>query len=101
MRVLVTGATGFLGGHLVQRLLSDGQDVRVLVRSASKAASLVDQGAKAVVGEITDHGAVSAALRDIEIVYHLAGKLFIPGVPAAEYIHTHVQGTRVLLSCCG
>jgi nucleoside-diphosphate-sugar epimerase len=100
MRVLVTGATGFVGAHLVRRLLADGASVRVLVRSATKAAPLREQGAEVAVGEIVDRDAMRAALDDVAVVYHLAGKLFMPGVPAHAYRHTHVEGTRLLLACC-
>ncbi len=100
MKILVTGATGFLGGNLVQRLLSDGQNVRVLARSLAKAKPLVERGAEPVIGDITDHRALIAALQDVEIVYHLVGKLHIPGVPDAEYYRTHVDGTSILLACC-
>jgi nucleoside-diphosphate-sugar epimerase len=99
-RVLVTGATGFLGAPLVRRLLAEGARVRVLVRSAAKAEPLRAQGAELAVGEITDGDAVRAALEDVAVVYHLAGRLFMPGVPAADYYTTHVEGTRTLLSAC-
>ena len=100
MRVLVTGATGFLGAPLVRRLLAEGARVRVLARSATKAEPLRAQGADLAVGEITDRDAVRAALDDVAVVYHLAGRLFMPGVPAADYYTTHVEGTRTLLSAC-
>src|SRR5919205_3907844 len=93
-RVLVTGATGFVGTHLVRRLLSEGARVRVLARSATKAGVLRAQGAELAVGEITDGAALCAALDDVAMVYHLAGRLFMPGVPAAAYYQTHVEGTR-------
>jgi nucleoside-diphosphate-sugar epimerase len=99
-RVLVTGATGFLGTHLVRRLLAEGARVRVLVRSTTKAQPLLQQGAELAVGEITDGDAVRAALDDVAVVYHLAGQLFMPGVPAADYHKTHVEGTHTLLSVC-
>jgi nucleoside-diphosphate-sugar epimerase len=97
--VLVTGASGFLGAHLVRRLLAGGADVRVLVRSPAKAASLADEGAQAVVGDIQDARAVREALDGVSVVYHLAGRLLMPGVPAAEYRRTHVEGTFLLLAC--
>jgi dihydroflavonol-4-reductase len=100
MTVLVTGATGFLGASLVPRLLSDGAYVRVLARSESRAKPLKDQGAEVVVGDITDRSAVTAAVFGATGVYHLAGRLLAPGVPASEYRRTHVEGTKILLECC-
>lgn len=100
MRVLVTGATGFLGSNLVRRLLSDGHQVRILARSEIKARPLAKQGAEIAFGDIGDRDALQSAVRDVEGVYHLAGQLFIPGVPKAEYYRTHVQGTRALVECC-
>src|SRR5436309_12705002 len=84
-RVLVTGATGFLGTHLVRRLLAEGARVRVLVRSATKAGALRSQGAELAVGEITERDVVRTALDEVAVVYHLAGRLFMPGVPADAY----------------
>lgn len=98
--VLVTGATGFLGSSLVGRLLADGARVRVLARSPGRAASLTARGAEVITGDITDPAAVRTAVDGADLVYHLAGRLLRPGVPAAEYRHTHVAGTKLLLSCC-
>lgn len=100
MTVLVTGATGFLGTSLVRRLRSRGTRVRMLARSQAKAKPLQDRGAEVVVGEITDRAAVAAAADGATVVYHLAGRLFAPGIPATEYHRTHVEGTELLLARC-
>jgi nucleoside-diphosphate-sugar epimerase len=99
MDVLVTGATGFLGTHLTMRLLTEGARVRVLARSPARAKDLVAAGAEVVPGEITDASAVRTALNGVGAVYHLAGKLYIPGTPDSVYEHIHVEGTRTLLAC--
>lgn len=99
-RVLVTGATGFLGVPLVRRLVAGDTRVTVLVRSAEKAKQL-GTGVDLVVGDITDRSALEAALQDVTVVYHLAGKLLVPGEPPGEYRRTHVDGTKLLLACCG
>lgn len=101
MTVLVTGATGFLGTNLVQRLLDEGSAVRVLARSPRKARMLAAAGADVVIGDVTDERAVATALDRAEVVYHLAGRLFDPSVPAEEYHRTHVDGTRMLVAHAG
>ena len=97
--VLITGGTGFLGAALAHRLLDEETRMRMLVRSPRKAAEFAARGAEIVPGDITDASALSAALEGVQLVYHLAGRLLVPGVPEAEYRATHVDGTRVLLEC--
>jgi nucleoside-diphosphate-sugar epimerase len=97
----VTGATGFLGTALVRRLMESGVAVRALVRSEARGSSLAAEGADTVVGEITDEAAIRLALNDVTVVYHLAGRLLAPDVPAEVYRKTHVDGTKLLLACCG
>jgi dihydroflavonol-4-reductase len=72
MKVLVTGATGFIGSHLLHRLLARGDRVRVLVRSERDASELAVLGAETVRGDVRDPSAVAEAVADREIVYHLA-----------------------------
>jgi nucleoside-diphosphate-sugar epimerase len=98
--VAVTGATGFLGASLVRRLVADGVRVRVLTRSLEKAKALPGRGLEIVAGDITDWQAVAAAVDGATVVYHLAGRLLVPGVDGAEYHRTHVEGTRLVLEHC-
>jgi len=100
MHVLVTGATGFLGAALVRRLLAERTDVRVLARSSASARDLVDRGATLAVGDVADGAVMRDALRGVDVVYHLAGRLLVPGIPEAVYRRTHVEGTRTLVACC-
>lgn len=98
--VLVTGATGFLGRRLAEALVRDGARVRLLVRSPARAAGLAERGAEIVVGDIADRDRLGAAVAGAATVYHVAGRLLVPGVPAEEYHRTHVEGTRAILSAC-
>ena len=100
MTVLVTGGTGFLGASLTRRLLSEGARVRVLARSRAKARPLADLGAEIVAGDMTDQASLRSAVDGVQAVYHLAGPLLVPGIPATEYRRTHVAGTELLLACC-
>jgi nucleoside-diphosphate-sugar epimerase len=100
MRALVTGATGFLGHHVVLRLLAQGDDVRIVARDAAKAKPLVDRGAQALLADVTDRDALRKALQGVTVVYHLAGKLFTPSAPPEAYRRIHVDATRMLLELC-
>ncbi|GHO75315.1 3 beta-hydroxysteroid dehydrogenase/Delta 5--_4-isomerase [Ktedonobacter sp. SOSP1-85] len=95
MRVLVTGATGLLGGHLVKALRERDEWVRALVLPAEDARSLEELGVEVVRGDITEAGALVEAVRGSELVFHLAGMM---GVwrPLAEYRRVNVEGTRNL-----
>jgi dihydroflavonol-4-reductase len=93
MKVFVTGATGFVGWHLMEALLARGDDVRCLVRPASRHL-LAGRPVEIVLGDLTDAACVRQALRGIEAVYHCAAdyRLYVPDPPAMYA--TNVEGTR-------
>ena len=93
-RVLITGATGFLGGALAKRLVSDGIQVRALVRSPHKAASLRKQGVEIAQGDLTDAESLRRACEGREIVFNAAAAL--SGSYERQYA-VNVEGTRSLL----
>src|SRR5213083_2816088 len=79
MSVLVTGASGLVGSHVVEALAARGEPVRALVRSASRAAVL-RLGAEAVAGDVTDPAAWQAAARGVRAIVH-AGSAGYPATP--------------------
>ena len=99
MRVLVTGATGFIGGRIVAQLRARNDEVLALVRSPAKACALEELGVTIVPGDITDRKSVSHAVRDVDAVFHAAAwyKLGIPDVEMAEAVN--VGGARHVLEC--
>jgi len=97
MKVLVTGGTGFAGSHLVDRLISDGFEVRVIARSQKKAEKLKEKGVDIVLGSITDKDVVKKAVDGVKKVYHLAANWRTAGVPDKVYWDVNVGGTRNLL----
>jgi uncharacterized protein YbjT (DUF2867 family) len=71
-KILVTGATGYVGGRLVERLLDAGHDVRVLARNAERAASRTWAGRVEIVeGDLLDPASLPGALDGIEVAYYL------------------------------
>lgn len=95
MRVLLTGATGLLGGHLVRALRERDEWIRALVLPAEDARSLEALGVEVVRGDITEAGKLEAAVQECELVFHLAGMM---GVwrPLADYLRVNVEGTQNL-----
>src|SRR6266849_5624696 len=95
MKVLITGATGLLGGHLIQELQRRGEEIRALVLPVENADRLSAQGVEVVRGDITDAGTLPPAVKDIEVIFHLAGMM---GVwrPLADYRLVNVTGSENL-----
>jgi len=94
---LVTGGTGFLGRHLVDRLLADGREVAVLARRP--APELSARGVRVITADLTDDEAVRSACRGIETVFHVAAKVGVWG-RYREFFRTNVLGTRAVLTAC-
>jgi nucleoside-diphosphate-sugar epimerase len=99
MTVLVTGATGFTGGHLARHLLQEDEHVAVLVRPSSvgRAADLARAGADVRVADLTDAPAVAAAVMGCDVVYHIAATYREAGQGDAAYTRVNVDGTRHVL----
>lgn len=96
MRALVTGATGFVGSHLVEALQNSSIEVTGLARSASKAADLARQGVRVVSGDLHDTAGLELAVRDQDVVYHVAG--VVAARDEAEFLRFNRDGTRNLLA---
>lgn len=100
MSAVVTGATGFLGSALVAELIKLRQAVRILARDEQKARQQFGEAITIIPGEITDEVQVRRAVDGAATIYHLAGRLYHPSIPAELYRETHVEGTRTLLKAC-
>lgn len=93
---LITGATGFVGGHLAEACLSRGLRVRALVRPGTDAARIEGLGADVIRGDLLDADAVRRAADGVEYVFHCAARVGDWG-PVEEYRAVNVQPLRTLL----
>jgi nucleoside-diphosphate-sugar epimerase len=95
MKTLITGATGFIGTHLIKALVNEGRDVRCLTRTPGNIDKIECLGAEAFVGDLLFSDSLSSALKDVNIIYHLAGEVYTNNVQT--YYKTNIQGTKNLI----
>lgn len=85
MRALVTGATGFTGGHLARTLAAAGVSVRALVRDPKSAVELKASGIEPVAGDLRDSAALAVAASGVDVVYHVAAVYRQAGISRDTY----------------
>ena len=93
--VFVTGASGFIGGRLAERLLLEGRRVRVLSRRPLP--DLEARGAEVIPGDLHDEHALARGCRSADTVFHVAGRVGVWG-PARDFFRVNVEGTRKLIA---
>ena len=93
-RILLTGATGFIGRHLARRLAADGLSLRALVRPTSDTAELQSLDVELAEGDVTDWGSVCTAIDGCQRVVHLANIYSMWEPDPSVYRQINVEGTR-------
>src|SRR5262245_32918058 len=94
MKILVTGATGFVGSHIVRKLLQVGYEVRILRRSSSSMKMLEGLKVETAIGDVTDRDSVFKAVDGCEGAFHVAGHVsFWRGTREIQK-KINVDGTR-------
>lgn len=95
--VLVTGATGFTGGHLARYLHGRGHAVRAFVRDPNRGQHLASQGISLEAGDLRDAGALQRAMRGVDVVYHIAALYREAGLADSVYfdVNAHAVGTLI------
>jgi nucleoside-diphosphate-sugar epimerase len=96
---LITGATGFVGGHVAETCKARGWAVRTIARPTSDTAFLDRLGATVLRGDLTDKAVVRQAVDGVEYVVHCAAKVGDWG-PVEDYRAVNVEGLRGLLEAC-
>ena len=98
MRALVTGVTGFTGGHLARRLRdTHGDAVRVLVRTDAQAEVFRREGFDLAIGDLTDESSLRAACAGMDVVYNIAALYRTAGLPSATYRAVNAAGVAAIV----
>lgn len=100
MKTFITGGTGFIGSHLVRRLLHSGHEVSCLVRRITPGSEqLTKQGVTFSIGDVTDKESVLRSMRGCEWVFHLAGIYSFWEPDNSIFKDVNVNGTRNVMEC--
>lgn len=97
MKIFVTGATGFIGKHLVRRLVAEGHTVRCLVRRSSNTRPLADLPVEWVYGDVNDRPALCEGMLGCDWVCHLANLYSMWEPDASQFAKINVDGTRAVM----
>lgn len=100
MKVVVTGANGFLGAWLVKRLLAEGHDTYALVRKNSDLSELEGLKPNYIYGDVTDKDSLTISFKNMEIVFHLAGVVAYKKSDRPLMDRVNVQGTKNVVAVC-
>lgn len=96
--MLITGGTGLLGGHLVERMAQQGHKVRALVRTTSDIEHLRTTGAEIIYGNVEDYGSLVAAAQGMDVVIHAAARVLPGWGQWRDFQSCIVEGTENVLN---
>lgn len=101
-KILITGATGFIGSHLAKRLCASGHTVSVLVRNNSDKRNLEGLPVVQIPGDITDRAAVARAVSGQDVVFHMAALVafWVPRDQLSKFHEVNVEGSKNVFDAC-
>jgi dihydroflavonol-4-reductase len=94
--VFVTGASGFIGRHLLRALLQQGREITALCREPGDLNEFDSPSLRVVVGTLEDQSSYAEAFSGVSTVFNLAAKRSQPGTPLADFMMTNVESTLAL-----
>ncbi|MDP6522832.1 MAG: NAD-dependent epimerase/dehydratase family protein [Kiritimatiellia bacterium] len=94
---LVTGASGFVGGHMVEYLVKKGRKVRAMIKDESKADPLRKLGVEVVIGDLRDKDSLSRAVQGVTGIYHIASLFRQASFPESVFHDVNAEGVRRLM----
>jgi len=109
MKILVTGASGFIGSHLVEKLVKDGHKVKVLIKNVASddldkrkdSLELLNKlGIEIFEGDLLEKSSLKKAVQGVEVVFHLAAIARPMNIPRGDYFLVNETGTENLLEEC-
>lgn len=98
MKALVTGSNGFIGSHLVERLVNNDFQVRCLVRKSSSLRWIKNLPVEFIYGDVIEHDSVLPSVIDVDYVYHLGGA--VRAKREQDFFLVNGEGTKNLLEAC-
>lgn len=93
MKIFISGATGFIGGHLSENLIKEGHEIKTIVRESSKVSFIKALGVEMTYGDISDYSSVKTAMKGCEMVYHMATVSSRTNLEYEYYYAVNVKGT--------
>ena len=97
-RVLVTGASGFVGSAVARALIGRGFDVRLLMRSTSPRTNVADLAAETVEGDMRDAASMARAMQGARFLFHVAADYRLWARDRNEIVHNNLEGTRATMN---
>src|SRR5262245_31847792 len=97
-KTLVTGGSGFIGSHLTRALAERGDELVLLSRRTADLSHIDDIEFDRVTGDVTDRRAVRRAMKDVDRVFHAAGRTSLRAADRDAVFETNVKGTRMVFS---